>query len=394
MAFVPTTPLALRSALPSRNACRLRHPLTPIRLRPSVSASLDISNLHLPLYHDCDQFPPTHATFPAPARDPCPLLREQEGGSVPPSGGGAVGGGGGGGGNRDDDDGSGSTPSDDQILSDFSLARDDLPADVRTLSGPALSAYLNATRNGLSRWLAGAWPGWRRRVAADPDFPFKVLMEETVGLALAASGMIAARGKNILAELDFAFCDIAVGGTLNFILVYLLTPAFGARAGGGALAKLPANLFAGGDYSLAMRAGGFLYKGALFAGCGFVGSLLGTSASQGLLLLRRAAGALSGKKAEGGNAEGDKELPNVVVNSAAWAGFMFVSSNPRYQAVAGMERALFAVAPEAVAKVCSGALRTGNNVLGGAVWVWWARAIGLQKKPTDDDAGAAGAPTG
>eukprot|EP00177_Eucheuma_denticulatum_P004428 GFKZ01008040.1.p1 GENE.GFKZ01008040.1~~GFKZ01008040.1.p1 ORF type:complete len:390 (-),score=51.61 GFKZ01008040.1:1295-2464(-) len=271
------------------------------------------------------------------------------------------------------------------LLQRYGRADEVLPDDICHLPAADLVAYLEATRNGFVRWLARIWPGWRRRVAADPDFPFKVLMEETVGLGLAASGMIAARGKDILNELDFAFCDIAVGGTLNFILVYLLTPAVvvggatqsGFLAGMGRMVKnLPANAFSAGTYTANQRFMGFMYKGGLFAVCGFGGSLLGTTLSQILVLVRRAV--------SGNEGAANKELPNVAVNSLAWAGFMFLSSNPRYQTVAGVERALFAFAPDAFAKAGSGALRTANNVLGGANWVWWARAIGLQEKPTEE----------
>ena len=44
--------------------------------------------------------------------------------------------------------------------------------------------------------------GWRSRIVADPQFPFKVLME----------------------ELDFVFSTLVVGSILNFILMYLLAP--------------------------------------------------------------------------------------------------------------------------------------------------------------------------
>jgi hypothetical protein len=236
----------------------------------------------------------------------------------------------------------------------------------------------------LGGFFSRIWPGWRRRVAADPDFPFKVLMEETVGLGLAASGMIAARGKEILDELDFAFCDIAVGATLNFILVYLLSPValvsgISPKTGlSKAISELPANMFATGSFSLPQRLAGFLYKGTLFAVCGFVGSVVGTSMSQGLIQLRRT-------MAKGhGDEPPRKALPNLAITSAAWAGFMFFSSNPRYQAVAGLERALFSNVPEAVAKVGCASARTINNVVGGAIWVWWARALGIQEsKPSE-----------
>lgn len=230
----------------------------------------------------------------------------------------------------------------------------------------------------------GVWGGWRRRVLADADFPFKVLMELTVGLGLAASGMIAARGARIMEELDFALCDIVVGGTLNFILVYLLSPAVAAGGAGGAgvaarLGRLPANVFARGAFSAGQRVGGFLYKGVLFAVCGFAGSVVGTGVSQGLVAARRLLAERKGG-AEGGGNVAEKELPNVVVNSAAWAGFMFLSANPRYQAVAGVERFLFAKAPMSVAKLGSGAARTVNNIMGGAIWVWWAKYLGIQEQ--------------
>lgn len=374
-AFVTAAPLRLvaHNYLPSRR------PLTCLR-RVSRTASTRAQ-----LINEGSPFRPVwHSeTFES---DLCPSFDssyDQESAAVtdgkditPPSGGkgrdgdGDDGGGGGGGGGDDSDE----TP--DSILKSFGKTRSDLPADIASLRGDALRSYLSATQGGLSAWLARIWPGWRQRVAADPDFAFKLLMEETVGLGLAASGMIAARGDKILSELDFAFCDIAVGATLNFILVYLLTPSFGVVPSGVA-AHLPANLFAKGKFGIPSRIAGFLYKGVLFSICGFAGSVAGTTLSQGLLLVRKKVKASRGDMVE---EEEERELPNILANSAAWAGFMFVSANPRYQAVSGMERILFGGAvPDSVAKICSAALRTGNNVLGGANWVMWAKAIGLQK---------------
>lgn len=290
--------------------------------------------------------------------------------SIPPSGGGSYGSSGG---RERNEDGDADNPNRDDVLKTFGKTDTDIPADLRILSPSQLGSYLRATKSGFGAWLARSWPGWRRRVAADPEFPFKVLMEETMGLGLAASGMIAARGKKILSEIDLAFCDIAVGGTLNFILVYLLAPTVGARA--SSLSNLPANLFVKGSYPLHSRIVGFLYKGTLFSICGFAGSVVGSTLSQSLIAARRAVTAIRHPDQE----LPEKALPNVFINSAAWAGFMFISSNPRYQTVAGVERFLFSVAPDSVAKVSCGLLRTANNVLGGAHWVWWAKAIGLQK---------------
>ncbi len=123
---------------------------------------------------------------------------------------------------------------------------------------------------------------------------------------------------------------------------------------------LPANVFIAGQYSLLTRVVAFLCKGALFAVAGFAGSLVGTAASQGLIGIRRAVAP---------NSAPEKPISNVVANWAAWVGFMLLSANRRYQVVAGAERALFALAPGAVAKMSSAALRTENNIAGGAIWV-------------------------
>lgn len=287
------------------------------------------------------------------------------------------------------------------ILSKYGKSELDLPADVQSLTGSALDGYLSATR-GLSGLLASVWSGWRRRCAADPEFPFKLLMEQTVGLGLTVSGMVAARGKDILNELDFAICDTVVGATMNFVLVYLLTPALAknimaknvsTQAATGLFAQLPANVFARGNYSLPMRIAGFLHKSALFSVCGFVASVIGTSVSYGLVMLRQRSSVIAKTKTNGHQGQDQEhqeqqpspKLPNVFTNSLAWAGFMFVSSSPRYQVVAGVERAVFQFAPDSLAKFSSGLVRTGNNVLGGATWVLWAKAIGLQKSDKSDD---------
>ena len=95
---------------------------------------------------------------------------------------------------------------------------------------------------------------------------------------------------------------------------------------------------------------------------------------------------------------------------------MFVSTNPRYQLVNGVERVclfcyfvylgrrentvmliqeqkvmlhplvqvMYQVAP-GIGRAGSLILRTGNNIVGGATWVLWARFIGLQQKQSNDD---------
>uniref|UniRef100_A0A7S2ZEW1 Uncharacterized protein n=2 Tax=Rhodosorus marinus TaxID=101924 RepID=A0A7S2ZEW1_9RHOD len=108
-----------------------------------------------------------------------------------------------------------------------------------------------------------------------------------------------------------------------------------------------------------------------FSCVGLVAGLAGTCISYILLSVRNA-------KSSEASAVKTKKLPGLIPNAFGWAGFMFVSSSPRYQLVAGLERGMFMWAPDAVAKTSSGLFRTMNNIVGGASWVWYARSVGLQ----------------
>jgi hypothetical protein len=65
---------------------------------------------------------------------------------------------------------------------------------------------------------------WVARAAADPQFPFKVLMEELIGITFDVLGDMAARPNFGLKELDFVFSTLFIGSILNFVLMYLLAP--------------------------------------------------------------------------------------------------------------------------------------------------------------------------
>ncbi|GJQ11096.1 hypothetical protein GpartN1_g2887.t1 [Galdieria partita] len=285
--------------------------------------------------------------------------------------------------------GGGDTPSLDfsaacALAKELNLNVQELPQHLWSLNTEQVTAYLAVTSGGIVRILAKAWPAWQQKVLADPNFPFKLLMEETLGLGLGFSGMIAARGKQILKELDFAICDLAVGAAMNFILVWLLTPSISIHQlkNSGSLqqylSNLPAHCFAASSSNIAVslnqRIAAFLYKGFLFASCGFLGSMVGTTVAYFLLYIRR-------KMLK--DTSSSRQLPNLFVNSLAWAGFMFLSSNPRYQILSGIERLMFHVMPVSVARISTGVLRTLNNIAGGASWVIYARAIGLQKQANE-----------
>ncbi|KAK6126765.1 hypothetical protein DH2020_039490 [Rehmannia glutinosa] len=258
------------------------------------------------------------------------------------SGGGATGNGGGDGGNGGWSGGGGDSDSSDSSTVGFGL----------------IGALLN---------------GWRSRVAVDPQFPFKVLMEEIVGLSSCLLGDMSSRPNFGLNELDFVFSTLVVGSILNFLLMYILAPTLSSSS--QSLPFIFANsptshMFEPGPYSLLSRLGTFVYKGVLFAAVGFLAGLVGTAISNGLIVMR--------KKMDP-NFETPNKPPPTVLNAATWAVQLGISSNLRYQTLNGIEfllaKALF---PEYVFKTSVVVLRCLNNVVGGMSFVALARLTGSQ----------------
>ncbi|KAG6513559.1 protein RETICULATA-RELATED 3, chloroplastic-like [Zingiber officinale] len=217
--------------------------------------------------------------------------------------------------------------------------------------------------------------GWRARVSADPKFPFKVLMEELVGVSACVLGDMASRPNFGLDELDFVFSTLVVGSILNFVLMYLLAPTSATVAASSALpgvfASCPTgHMFEPGSYSLLSRLGTLVYKGATFAAVGFAAGLVGTAISNGLIALRK-------------RMDPEFEVPNkpppTLLNSGTWALQMGLSSNFRYQTLNGLEFVLDKVLPPAGFKTSVLVLRCLNNVLGGMSFVLLARLTGSQK---------------
>ncbi|KAK4724624.1 hypothetical protein R3W88_027403 [Solanum pinnatisectum] len=221
--------------------------------------------------------------------------------------------------------------------------------------------------------------GWRSRVAADPQFPFKVLMEELVGVSANVLGDMASRPNFGLNELDFVFSTLVVGSIMNFVLMYLLAPTASASIQTLPLMFAscpPSHMFQSGSYGLLSRLGTFVFKGTQFAAVGFAAGLVGTALSNGLIKLR--------KKMDP-NFETPNKPPPTLLNAATWAIHMGLSSNLRYQTLNGVEFVLAKGLPPLVFKTSVIALRCANNILGGMTFVMLAKLTGSQKADKPDE---------
>lgn len=219
--------------------------------------------------------------------------------------------------------------------------------------------------------------GWRSRVAADPQFPFKVLMEELVGVSACVLGDMASRPNFGLNELDFVFSTLVVGSILNFTLMYLLAPTLSAASPSlpAIFANCPtSHMFEPGSYSILNRLGTFVYKGTVFAAVGFAAGLVGTALSNGLIKMR--------KKMDP-NFETPNKPPPTLLNAGTWAIHMGLSSNFRYQTLNGVEFMLANGLSPMAFKTSVVVLRCLNNILGGASFVLLARMTGSQSVEED-----------
>lgn len=234
--------------------------------------------------------------------------------------------------------------------------------------------------NDDSGWVGGFGPigallgGWRSRVAADPEFPFKVLMEELVGVSACVLGDMASRPNFGLNELDFVFSTLVVGSILNFVLMYLLAPTAANASLSQSLPSIfagcpPGHMFEPGPYGILSRFGTLVYKGTVFAAVGFGAGLVGTAISNGLIKIR---------KTMDPSFETPNKPPPTVLNAVTWAIHMGISSNFRYQSLNGIEFVLAKGLPPAIFKSSVVILRCLNNVLGGMSFVILARLTGSQ----------------
>lgn len=147
----------------------------------------------------------------------------------------------------------------------------------------------------------GPISGWRARTRADPDFAFKVMVEQIIGVGAAVFGDMSSRPNFGLNELDFVFSTLIVGSLMNFALMYLLAPTVGINTAamnpvmkfvtGETLRNLSAptgHMFEPGVFTLAQRGTTVAYKAMQFGVIGFIAGLIGTAATNILISIRTA----------------------------------------------------------------------------------------------------------
>ncbi|KAM1363653.1 hypothetical protein ACFX15_028004 [Malus domestica] len=314
-------------------------------------------------------------------------------GGEPPSGGGGHGGSGG---NNNDGDGSGEDRDRNKAealaaMADAGRSSESLPKDLAAaieagrVPGLIVKRFFELEKSAVFRWLLG-FDGFKERLLADDLFLTKVGIECGVGIFTKTAAELERRRENFTKELDFVFADVVMAIIADFMLVWLPAPTVSLRpplaVSAGRIAKFfygcPDNAFqvalSGTSYSLLQRIGAIVRNGAKLFAVGTGASLVGTGVTNALINARKAI-----DKSFAGEAE---DVP-ILSTSVAYGVYMAVSSNLRYQVLAGVieQRLLEPLLHQnklILSAICF-AVRTGNTFLGSLMWVDYARWIGIQK---------------
>lgn len=251
--------------------------------------------------------------------------------------------------------------------------------------GSIVKRYFELEKSVLFRWLL-QFGGFKERLLADDLFLTKVAIECGVGIFTKTAAELERRREKFTKELDFVFADVVMAIIADFMLVWLPAPTVSLRpplaVGAGSIAKFfygcPDNAFqvalAGTSYSFLQRIGAIVRNGAKLFVVGTGASLVGTGITNLLINARKAI-----DKSFAGEAE---DVP-VLSTSVAYGVYMAVSSNLRYQVLAGIieQRILEPMLHQhkiILSAICF-VVRTGNTFLGSLMWVDYARWTGIQK---------------
>ncbi|KAL5981807.1 Protein RETICULATA-RELATED 4, chloroplastic [Asimina triloba] len=299
-------------------------------------------------------------------RKPVVVVRSGGGGNV-----GGGGGGGGGGSSGVGDGGYGEEGGANErnraeaflALAEMGRSLESLPADLRAavqegrIPGAIVRRFAEMENSPVLKWLL-QFGGFKERLLADDLFLAKVAMECGVGPDLENCIFQTAaewerRRENFIKELDFVIADVVMAIIADFMLVWLPAPTVSLR---------PALTLGAGPISRFFHScpdNAFQRNGSKLFVVGTASSLVGTSIMNTLINARKAVDKDFAEEAE--------DVP-ILSTTVAYGSYMAVSSNLRYQMLAGVieQRILEPLLHQQkilLSAACF-AVRTGNTFLG------------------------------
>ncbi|KAK9841509.1 hypothetical protein WJX74_006985 [Apatococcus lobatus] len=268
------------------------------------------------------------------------------------------------------------------LLKEAGLEVGQLPQDIQealrasNLSATDLEAWLRISKTPVLNWICKMSSGFRNRMLGNPQFVMVLLIEQAIGISAKLAAEIEARKGRFWKEFPMVASDLALEIFGDFFVVWILSPkkTFTQAPKKGlsrAIEGLPQHVLQVGSYTPTQRVACLFYKAVLFFAAAFSASVVGHS-------LAKAAVAQQQKHEP---ADDDrKELAPVWDNSVGWGSFVAVSTNIRYQAVGAFEERVLekAISNPTLKSIVIFLTRFGNTFVGGAQWIQFAKAVGLQ----------------
>lgn len=234
------------------------------------------------------------------------------------------------------------------------------------------------------------WQGFEERLLADPGFLVKVAIEVGIGIGTKTTAEATKRGAAFYSELDFVFANLLMALVADFCLVWLPAPTVSWRSetdtATSALKRsavwefvqsCPDNCFqkvqpSSETFTIGQRVGALAVNGAKLLAVGTVASLVGVGIINTIIIARH-------------NLDPGwvplNPPQNILQTSVAYGVYMAVSSNLRYQLIAGIveERGIevWFKSPR-VRGACSFVVRTLNTFVGSLLWLDFVRLLGMQ----------------
>ncbi|KAG0541070.1 hypothetical protein BDA96_03G464300 [Sorghum bicolor] len=281
------------------------------------------------------------------------------------------------------------------VLAQLGRKLDSLPSDLAAaiesgrIGGDIVARFNELEANGFIKWLL-TFKGFRERLLADELFLTKLGIECGIGLVAKTAAELQKRGDNFFKEIEVVISDVVMAIVADVMLVYLPAPTIGlqppiarnASAIASFFSSCPDNAFqialAGRSFTLVQRIGAFVRNAAKLLVVGTTASLVGTSVTSAALKAKAAV-----------NKDEAVEIP-VLQTSIAYGIYMSISSNLRYQLLAGVleQRILEPLLHNQkllLSAMCF-MVRSGNTFLGSLLWIDYARWIGVQKGHDHEEA--------
>ncbi|KAK9856473.1 hypothetical protein WJX84_010320 [Apatococcus fuscideae] len=268
------------------------------------------------------------------------------------------------------------------LLKEAGLDAGQLPKDMQEalrngqLAAKDLEAWLRISGTPVLNWICRVSAGFRNRMLGNPQFVMVLIIEQAIGISAKLAAEVDSRKDRFWKEIPMVASDLALEIFGDFIVVWILSPkkTFAQVPKQGlsrAIDGLPGHVLQVGSYSPAQRVGCLFYKAVLFFISAFGASVLGHSLAKFAVAQQQ-----KSHPAEAGG----KQLAPVWDNSLGWGSFVAVSTNLRYQTVGAIEERVFErfISNPQLKSLVIFLTRFGNTFVGGAQWIQYAKAIGLQ----------------